>query len=118
MNKLFHRDVFMPIELAQKVCCHFKMQFSRHAKDACLNDRYGIIIPPTSISPKLEEIIEIEAINDNVIKAVIRIKYDVTRDLLIAFIPEENVALVKTLWFNLKSDSHKTLDKTKYQTAP
>jgi ribosomal protein L2 len=115
MNGLFHRDVFLPPELITKACNRFKLTFSKHAREACRNDKYGIIIPPTSINPKPEQIIEVEVVNGNVVKVVARINHDSRRDLMIAYIPEENgVAFVKTLWFNLTSDNHRTLDKSRY----
>lgn len=114
MNGLFHRDVLMPPALVAQACKRFALTFSGHAKVACRTDRYGVIIPPTSINPQAAQLIEVEAVKDVVVKAVIRIPHDSTRDLIIVYVPDGETAMVKTLWFNLNSDKHYTLDKSRY----
>ncbi len=114
MNGLFHRDVLMPPGLAAQACKRFVLTFSHHAKQACRTDRYGVIIPPVRITPTVEQLIEVEAASGFVTKAVARLPHDSTRDLIVVYIPEGETAHVKTLWFNLNSDKHFTLDKSRY----
>jgi hypothetical protein len=49
------------------------------------------------------------------VKAVLRIPVDDRLDVVYVLLrPEAGRALVKTMWGNLGSDAHSTLDKSKY----
>ena len=94
----------------------FRLNYSGHAKRSCLEDRYGIISkPPFQATITKENLIELETNQfGGPVKAVIRLPYDSKFDVVLAIIPDFNVATVKTLWLNESNDSHFTLDKSKY----
>lgn len=111
---IYHKELGFPKVVSTVIGKTFTTQFSSHAKQSCRNDRYGFIIPPTSISVSMDNIIEIEVEGNTVTKVLIRQKYDSVKDICIAFIPQSRVAFVKTLWLNMTTDKHYTLDETKY----
>jgi hypothetical protein len=82
---------------------------------ACLNDKYGKIVPPLQVVVSQDNIIEIEILGQSVAKVVIRQSYNETKDISLALIPDGNRAIVKTLWLNDKTDNHATLNPEKYQ---
>jgi len=52
--------------------------------------------------------------NGKLVKIAMRVKLDEKRDLVIVGIPQMGGLFVKTVWINLRNDSHKTLNKNKY----
>lgn len=113
---LFHKDAHgLPASITNLFGRKYKLFYSHHAKLQAIQDRYGIISnPPREIELTKDNVFEVEILNNLISKVAIRIKYDNEKDLIIVLIPEYNTATVKTLWLNLSSDSHKTLDKSKY----
>lgn len=112
---LYHKDVYLPKQIANKAEVTFQPVYSAHAKNACKSDRNGMIILPKEISFSGSDIIEIEVENKQVVKYVIRLAYSNTCDLILVFLV---TGLVKTVWLNCKSDNHSTLDKNKYVQKP
>ena len=109
MTKLFHREVFMPETLLNQIVGkEVKFSFSHHAKSECRNDRYGFIIPPTSVKVEASKVVELESTDGKVSKVVYRQALDAQRDIVLVFLPD---GFVKTLWINLASDNHRTLNK-------
>jgi hypothetical protein len=88
-----------------------RLIYSRHAQQAALNDRYGHINLPTVLNPMHAELIEVEMSGGAPVKAVFRLPLDDRRDICLVVLPS---GLVKTVWVNLASDAHKTLDASKY----
>jgi hypothetical protein len=109
---LFHRDIGLPD--CESIHREFRLAYSEHAQTACAFDRYGVIRPPATVIPHQDNLIEVEVRRGRIVKAVIRISYNETFDLSIVFIPGD--AFVKTCWLNRKTDTHRTLDRSKYQT--
>lgn len=114
MTSLYHKEIGLPKGIESFFGKKYIFTFSTHAKQACRNDRYGFIIPPTTVTVTPENLIEVEVTDGVVAKLLIRQQYDKNADISIAFIPEGQHGFVKTLWLNLNSDKHFTLDKTKY----
>lgn len=112
---LYHKQFGMP-DLS-KVLGHYVCKFTNHALMACLNDRYGKIIPPLRFEASQANVIEAEILGNSVAKLVVRQSYNETMDICIAFIPEKGIgrAIVKTVWLNEKSDNHETLNKSAYK---
>lgn len=114
---LFHKEVWIPDELA-KPCYVGPLRYARHAQEAADNEGYGRIPLPRSISPSDATLIEVgfnprvEA-NGGVTKQVWRKHLDSDRDLVIVITPE---GFVKTVWVNLTTDKHSTLNKARYVT--
>lgn len=52
--------------------------------------------------------------NDNVVKCVIRTKYNETEDISIVFLDLGDHTLIKTAYLNASTDNHITLDESKY----
>jgi hypothetical protein len=111
---LYHKDVFMPSSVKSLEGKTFALRFSRHAMNACLNDRYGQILPPRNLTARVSEIIEIETQGNQIVKFVSRIAYNAQFDLMIVVMPDGFFGFVKTVWLNARTDSHKTLDRSKY----
>jgi len=113
MNKLlFHREVFMPPKILALGELNVAVVSTAHAIKAAAEDRYGRIDIPSRVIFSGKNIIEAEVEDKKLTKVLIRLPYDDKRDLLMALsVPEFRV---KTVWFNLKSDIHCTLDKSKY----
>jgi hypothetical protein len=85
---------------------------SNHATFAARNDRYGIIPMPTDFDPAIWQVVEIEVVNGALHKIVARKPLDEKNDVVMAFIVQSKV--IKTVWINVRDDSHKTLDRSVY----
>jgi hypothetical protein len=109
---LFHKKVFMPEDIASIKRIVFTPVYTQHAKDEANSDIYGLIELPAKIAFTGKDVFEAEYINGAYTKLVVRIAYDDTLDITIAFIPA--TLSVKTVWFNDKNDLHFTLDTRKY----
>lgn len=125
---LYHPSIFIPEWFTMPVG-RAKLKYSRHALYATNNDRYGAIpvfdsIPLSQFTlvelgvrkPKINQLgIPAKRV---VSKIVVRGRFDKTRDLVFVLVPQkDDIYVVKTVWYNLRSDEHKTLDKTRYQIA-
>lgn len=109
---LFHREVFMPPKIAAIGNTTMQITPTAHALKAAAGDRYGVITIPNQITFSGADIVEAEVYERKLVKVLIRLDYDATRDLLIALTIPEGRA--KTVWFNLKSDKHSTLRREIY----
>jgi hypothetical protein len=116
MERIFHKEIGLPPELDKYIGRIFKLTFSQHAKDECRNDRYGFIIPPQEVLITKDNVIEVEMHYHNIVKILVRMPYDSVNDISIAFIPSSHGGFVKTLWLNRKTDVHRTLDRSKYDS--
>ena len=116
MDGLFHKDIGFPnVKLPEGI--YEIKRYSQHALRAAQDDRYGEARRlPTTIDMSQVDLVEIEVENNKVIKAVVRTHYDDKLDLIIVFMPEHYQNLVKTVWFNEKTDQHRTLQHWKYNT--
>lgn len=115
MSYLFHADVFLPPRFARPVF-EGRLNYPRHAREASHDDRYGAINLPEFFSADCARCIEVEydECRDKVVKQVWRQKLDEKRDLVLVINPDGRV---RTVWVNLRSDKHRTLDTTKYVRA-
>lgn len=110
---LYHADIFLPPNLKLPNGA-FQVRYTDHAIQASRSDRYGNILLPAYISTKQAKVIEVEADGQKVFKIVYRQPLDKERDICLAVIPDRRCWVVKTVWINLNSDSHKTLQTSKY----
>lgn len=112
MTFLFHKDVFMPAS-ARSPVFEGKLRYSHHAISASQTDRFGDITLPAMFSVANAELIESELSDDGaiVLKQVWRQPLDDKRDLVLAITRDGRV---KTVWINLRSDKHRTLQAGKY----
>lgn len=112
--RLYHKDVFMPIlELPYG---HFLLEHSFHAIMEANADRYGDFQLPRSFNTMDWEVIEVETFdNMQVNKVVYRKSLDNRKDVCIVVLFEKRrKPFLKTAWINLKSDKHRTLNKSRY----
>jgi hypothetical protein len=114
---LWHADIRLP-EGAALPNARIGLDWGRHAQRARLEDRYGVIPQFASIPLSQFQVIEVETDHTGyVTKWVVRGHFDAERDVVMVLIPEcrPNFWFVKTVWFNLRSDTHSTLDRSRYQ---
>ncbi|AVD99363.1 hypothetical protein SEA_BILLNYE_191 [Streptomyces phage BillNye] len=114
---LYHSDIFLPGWFTAPTR-RVKVDYGHHAKREALADRYGEIALPAYVNLKRFRVIEVGVINGRVSKILFRGKLDNERDLCIVLIPRgDNPWRCKTVWVNLNSDKHKTLDRSRYAAA-
>lgn len=121
---LYHKEIgFPPGALLPWVMGDLELIYSEHAKQAADNDRYGAV-PRLDIAGFAEhEVIEVEIRGGHAVKAVLRIPCDGRPGLdmiLVLLAPVQGTgefpqAFVKTVWFNLRNDKHKTLRRELYK---
>lgn len=90
-----------------------KINYSAHALAAFLDDRFkapGLMLPLHW--PNKAELVEVETNSTGPKKAVFRISLSSTLDLVL--VVALDTLTVKTVWINLKSDTHNTLNKSNY----
>jgi len=91
------------------------MAYSGHALRAYSEDRYrpgnGVTLPTQW--PRKAELVELET-HDGMVptKLVMRLELTATFDLVVVLSLETE--LIKTVWLNLKSDVHATLNLSRY----
>ena len=107
---LYHRDIGFPKNV-KMLTGVLTLNHSHHARKAAYDDRYGIMELPETLDVTNGTPVEIEVVGERVVKAVYRAQYDDELDMVIVVQPD---GFVRTVWFNMRSDEHKTLDHTKY----
>lgn len=116
-SALFHSEVFLPASVRAPIH-EGRLTYSRHAWAAANNDRYGVISLPLEFHAADATLIEAEVVLENyeqkVVKQVWRQRLDETRDLILVI---RESGKVSTVWVNLRSDSHRSLDSAKYMKA-
>jgi hypothetical protein len=121
IEKLYHKDIFLPNEVSDYVGFFYRLLWTPHAKKAAMSDRYGVIDISKidkMLKVDLKDVIEAEKddTTGQVVKIVVRKPYDKDKDIVLALIPHvySREATVKTCWLNKKSDKHSTLRKDLY----
>lgn len=112
---LFHIEVFMP-QAYKKPIHQGRLKYGNHAVLESLFDRYGEIELPTHFDPSKAKLIETEVdvqVNQ-ITKQVWRQPLDKDRDIVLVI---GKGGFVRTVWVNLKSDKHKTLNRSRYVKA-
>ena len=137
MQKLFHKDVFIPDGV--EAVCHslqkrllkyfFSRHFSEHLDNQLVEDRSHrylrdvVVECVESLKNIQRDVFEVELTYDGtawtVTKYCCRIPYDDSQDLVVAIRPQyvgNKVVnnMVVTAWMNSHTDNHYTLDGTKY----
>lgn len=90
------------------------LTYSRHALEARLNDRYGVVLLPKQLDVETAKLIEIEVEGNVVVKAVYRIPLNAECDLVLVVGRD---GFVRTVWLNRNNDVHRTLDRSKYRRS-
>jgi len=109
---LWHSDIRLPdgfVAPTGKV----ELTYTEHALKACQDDRYGVIRTFKTLNLNRFRVVEVETVDGEVVKLVIRGQYCERYDVVLAVIPGEAFT-VKTAWLNSRYDAHGTLDRSKY----
>lgn len=115
---LYHKEIGLPAGAVNPWCdLDLELVYSEHAKKAADDDRYGSVprLDIAGFAP--HEVVEVQVENGQPVKAVLRIPCDNRPGLdmvLVILRPEAGKALVKTVWFNIRSDKHFTLRRQIY----
>lgn len=107
----YHTDIHMPAE-AQALEFAAFVSYTRHAKQAAQNDRYGRIDLPKVLDTRRGKLIEAVVEGGKVAKALYRLDYDALHDLCMVVLPDS--CKVLTVWLNRKDDQHHTLNEEAY----
>lgn len=109
---LYHADIRLPrgFRLPNRTV---SLRWTRHATDACNNDRYSILPQVIALDLNQCRIIEVGVEGKRIRKIVVRTDLDDDLDMVFVLIPGPEWT-VKTVWANRKNDSHRTLDRNRY----
>lgn len=114
---LYHKEVGFPKSLFIPGMC-LKLTYTKHANERLMNTPIRIT-PPASALLLMKDIIEVKSENNiDATKVVLRTKYNNIYDLVLIIEPNFKTGFAKviTLWLNDFRDTHKTLDKSLYDT--
>lgn len=102
-------------DVARLAVAGLPLNYTRHSMREALNDRYGVLASrhfPTVFSLGGWTLVEAEAqFPDKVDKFVVRKPVDERRSLVLVVTRD---GTVKTLWTNLNTDGHSTLNKERF----
>jgi hypothetical protein len=97
------------------------LRYSRHALKEAAKDRHAAIkfgLPGDILAHKAR-LVEVETDEHGaLVKAVYRCGVTKDLDAVLVVSPRKDRWVVRTCWGNLKSDAHRTLDKSKYTPWP
>ena len=111
---LYHAEVGLP-EQYRHPRFSVNVEYSNHAKREAASDRYGSIALDPFVDLSFFHTVEVEILNGAVRKIVVREARDVEMQRVLVLMPRAGARwFCKTVWVNLKSDSHKTLDHSRY----
>src|ERR1700690_1486896 len=108
--ELYHFEIGFPSWFKAPTAT-VKPEYGSHSRKEALTDRYGNITLPETMDLGQSKVIGLGVEGNKVVKMVVRGQLDSTRDICVVL---TNTGFVKTVWVNLRSDTHKTLDRTKY----
>ena len=110
---LYHHEIGFPaaMRMPQRA---FLLEYTQHTRSEAQGDRYGAFALPMALDTRKATLIEAEVdeTTGEIIKAVWRLRYDDTRDVVLVVLMRERT--VKTVWINTRDDGHETLDKSRY----
>jgi hypothetical protein len=115
-TELYHSEVYMPAAFKAPIY-QGRLRYGTHAVKESLVDRFGAFNLPLSFFAVNATLIEAEydKRSRQVIKQVWRQPLDATRDLVLVIMSN---GFVKTVWINLKTDKHHTLNAARYVKRP
>ena len=113
----YHRDAGgLPVGALAQFVGILNLRWSNHAQKEADVDRYGAAEHFGSGEFALADFFEVTVEGGRVVWAVARYPYDDRKDLVMVLgRPANGEAFVKTVWFNLVSDKHRSLDRSKYR---
>lgn len=112
--KLWHSSIRLPdgfVAPTERVM----LKWSQHADSERTADRFGDIPQLKSLTLKRFSVIEVGTVGGRVFKILFRGTLSDGKDLCIVLVPNGTRPWqVKTAWINKTTDTHKTLDHSKY----
>lgn len=108
MPLLYHKDVGLP-KTFTKPLPGLRLIYGNHAKQAMADE--ATYVPLPAALPAEFRIIEVEIMQKQVLKWVLRVPTATERDLVMVVQPD---GFVRTVWSNDKNDTHKTLKRHLY----
>lgn len=115
---LYHADIALPAGFV--VPTHrITVSYGNHARKEAMQDRYGDIRLPQTLSLSRFKVIEVGVIDGRVSKILFRGRLDGERDLCIVLVPRPDgyPYFCKTVWVNLNTDMHANLRRERYVAA-
>lgn len=111
---LYHREKGFPnnVNMPRGFSPIIRLTYSKHAQQESMLDAYGDIKLPHVIDVRKGDLFEIGVVGNTVTKMAIRIPYNDTLDISLVINPADG--FVRTVWANKKTDSHKSLNLSKY----
>lgn len=115
---LYHAEVYLPDNIKSMLPHGPKsVVHTQHAKDAARHDRYGYVSLPDVIDFDSLNIFEVEICGKTLCKVVGRKSLDNLHDICYVIGIDGRRHFIKTVWLNLKTDKHRTLNRSKYVTS-
>lgn len=112
----YHKDVGFPdeLEFPRGLKAEVDLHYGSHAREQAIVEKYGLLRLPYRIDLRKVEIFEVATRRgSNVIsKVCVRMSHDQEKDIIIVFFVPDG--FVKTVWANLKTDHHRTLNRSRY----
>lgn len=112
--ELYHSEIRLPdgfVAPTHRVA----LRWTRHADQARMTDRYGEIRRFKSATLGRLSVVEVEVREGRISKILFRGRYNPDFDVCMALIPNgDQPWTVKTVWLNARTDSHTTLDRSRY----
>lgn len=113
----YHKAYGLPPGSASPWIGQFSLKHTQHSRLQCGRPECGgfIDVPENGLLEiDVDSIVEIEIAAGEPIKALVRLRYSDTQDIVLALCrPVDGSVICKTLWLNDWKDQHKTL-KTAY----
>lgn len=122
MTKLFNAATGIPEKLIQRVAgLRLNLHWTRHAKQQAVEDKYGVL-PPGAYPERFcweqsWSLVEVETDDRHrITKFVVRRPADANRSIVLVIRPDDFApsGRVVTMFLNLNTDTHKSLDTTKF----
>jgi hypothetical protein len=112
---LYNAAIRLPEGAAAIWAQALRLNYSNHAKQAAGDDRYGRVPLFEEIAFEPSDIVEVLVEAGQPVKAVARFPLEDGRDVVYVLSrPDCGITFVRTLWVNLGSDNHATLDRSKF----
>jgi hypothetical protein len=113
-EKLYHKDIGFPddINMPRGFNPVMRLSYGNHARQAAFEEKYGVLNLPQVVDVRKVNIFEVGVTGKTVTKLAFRMPHDELNDIVIVVTPHNG--FVKTVWANRKTDTHKTLDRSKY----
>ena len=116
----YHKDIYLPddLNLPRGFQPVISLRYGDHAREEAMKEKYGILNLPKRIDLRTVDMFEVATAPGSMVinKVCIRMPHDEQKDIIIVIsLPS---GFVKTVWANLKSDKHKTLNASNYVQSP